>query len=108
MKNQLVYRPTMQNVFVEDALERRDIDVVVPHAFRIDDQNGPASADAQAVCQGAFDALRIAQFGQTVRAQQLHKTAGAALRLASGHNPCGCRETHGGHKAVWMGVNLQT
>jgi hypothetical protein len=64
----------MQNVFVKDALERRDIDVVVPHALRVDDQNGPASADAQAIRQGAFDALRIAQFGQTVRSQQLHKT----------------------------------
>jgi hypothetical protein len=58
----------MQYVFVKDALERRDIDVVVPYAFGIDDQNRPASADAQAIRQGAFDTLWIAQFGQTVRA----------------------------------------
>jgi hypothetical protein len=64
----------MQNVFVKDALERRDVDVVVPYAFGIDGQNGSASADAQAIRQGAFDPLWIAQFGQTVRARQLYKT----------------------------------
>jgi hypothetical protein len=73
MKNQFVYWLSAQDVLVENALQGNSIDVVVPHTLGINDQDGSASADPQAIRQGAFDALGIAQFGQAVGAGQLCK-----------------------------------
>ena len=48
-------------MFLDDALDRGRIAVSVPGAFRIDDRDGPAFADAQAVRFRAQDAALLRQ-----------------------------------------------
>ncbi len=81
VKDQLLNRLATHDVLVENPFEGYDIDMVIPHAIGVNGHDGAALADPQAIGEGAFDAVRIAQFVEAVGAGQFGK---ALLQRQSG------------------------
>jgi hypothetical protein len=74
MKGQLLDRLSIEDMVVKNALQRAHINVMIPHALRVDGHDGTALTNPQAIGQRAFNAARIAQFVQLMLAGQLGKT----------------------------------
>jgi hypothetical protein len=60
VKNEVIHWLSAEDMLLEDPFERCGIDLMVPDTIRVDDQNRPFRTDAQAICQGALDALWVA------------------------------------------------
>src|ERR1700686_769657 len=68
MKNRLFDRIALLEVLHDDPLQQRRRDLGVPDSFRIDDNNRPIAADAEAGRLAAFDPLRTEE--QTLAVQK--------------------------------------
>ena len=58
MKNRVFYRLSMLEVLNDDSLEQRGRNLGIPGSFRIDDNDRPIAADAEARRFAALNALR--------------------------------------------------